>query len=176
MVGQPRVYSVAAAAACLGALALSVASAWSQAPPPPAGGTAAPPGLGGAGEERLPPLEPADGLKGGSADTSESPESVPTPDVRASQVPPADQDAPERQQRAEREAPMEHVKPTQQVQVKRPAPKRPAPEPLPALTPVTTFAHPLPATGLDWWTLALTGVALLAMGLAVRSAAAPSPT
>jgi hypothetical protein len=70
---------------------------------------------------------------------------------------------------------MEHVKPKPEVPVERPEPKRPEPEPMPALTPVTTFAQPLPATGMDWWTLGLTGVALLAMGSALRSAAAPRP-
>jgi hypothetical protein len=175
MVGQPHVYAVAAVAACLGVLALSVASAWSQGPPPPTGGTAAPPGLGGAGEEKLPPLEPTGGLTGRSGGKSASPEPAPIPVVRASQAPPADQDAPERQQRAEREAPMDHVKPKHQGAVERPEPKRLEPEPMPALTPVTTFAQPLPATGMDWWTLALTGVALLAMGSALRSAAAPRP-
>jgi outer membrane biosynthesis protein TonB len=181
MSGQPRVYAVAAVAACLGALVLSVASAWSQAPPPPTGGTSAPDGVEGAGEEALPRLEPTGGLTGGSGGTSTSPEPAPIPVLRASQVPPpdqpppADQDAPERQQRVEHEAPLVHLKPKHDLPVEHPKPESRGPAPLPALTPVATFAQPLPATGMEWWTLALTGLALLAMGAALRSAAALRP-
>src|SRR3954454_12299002 len=60
MVGQPRLYAAAAGAAWLGALALSVASAWSQAP---TGGVSAPSapvtsGSGGAAADPDPTVAP----------------------------------------------------------------------------------------------------------------------
>ena len=49
------------------------------------------------------------------------------------------------------------------------------PTPAPALAPVGALAGALPNTGVEPLTLALTGLALLAMGVSFRAAAALRP-
>jgi hypothetical protein len=167
MVGQPRLYAAAAVAACLGALALSVASAWSQAP------------TGGVG---VPPAPVTSGSRGAAADPDPDPATAAVPQLaQAAQAPTADQAPPEKtpehRQELQQQVPLEHLKPNAPSPRPGPAPApAPAPAPpqatLPALAPVGGLAGALPNTGVEPLALALTGLALVCMSVSFRAAAA----
>ena len=165
--GQLRLYAAAAVAACLGALALSVASAWSQAP---TGGVSAPPApvTSGSGGVTADP-EPAPVMAAVPRLAQQTPPADDEP-PSADQSPPTDQPppegVPEHRQELQQQVPLEHLKPK---------PPAPGPVPLPALAPVRAFAGALPNTGIEPLTLGLTGLALLAMSVSFRAAAALRP-
>src|SRR3954454_12299003 len=97
------------------------------------------------------------------------------PPARAAGAP-ADQPpsgkTPEHRQELQQQVPLEHLKPKPPDPATAPTPTPiPAPATLPTLAPVEGLAGALPNTGVEPLALALTGLALVAMGVSFRAAA-----
>ena len=170
MVFQPRLYAAAMVAACLGALVLSVGSAWSQAPAAPNGAAVAPEapmtdGSGAAVDGAQPDEAPVPQLGQPAVTSAQAPQAAPP--ATAAQAP--NDEVPEHQQERQQEVPLEHLKPTAPPSS---APAPPTAKSLPALAPVGALAGALPNTGVEPLALALTGLALLSMSVSLRAAAA----